>query len=112
MKFYHGTSSAFDIEEGDTMDPRKGAFEEGVVYATSDLQVARGWANARCAVAGGEPEVWEVEIDMGEAITVDRVVGDPRELRVRVVIERQGESGAHDAHVVARYGATFARKVA
>jgi hypothetical protein len=116
MKFYHGTSDAFGIDTGDRMDPSHGGFE-AAVYATSDLSIARRWARARCAVAGGEPVVFEVEI--ADGANVRTVAGcDPAEYETiasdgaDALVDTAGEGGAVDLVVLSRFGASFGAVVA
>jgi hypothetical protein len=67
--WFHGTSTESGLELGDTMDPKRGAFE-GCVWATSDVTVAKRYAKDVVAVMGGEPVVYELAL-LESATVVD-----------------------------------------
>lgn len=111
MKFYHGTSSKAGIDTGDYIDPSFGQFE-CAVYATSKLDVARRWASARVAVAGGDPVVFEIVIEDDAVIeTVDSLEscgGNYSDFDGKdAIIETCGEDGATVFVVLTKWAARF-----
>ena len=68
--WYHGTSTESGLEIGDTLDPKRGNYE-ACVWVTSSAKAAAiyaGWTAAR----GGDPIVFQIEIDPSARI----VLGD------------------------------------
>lgn len=70
MKFFHGTSTIFDLGPGDYIDPpsETGYLRESWrvrhqtrVFMTDSYRSASQYARKACAEYGGEPIVFEVE---------------------------------------------------
>lgn len=107
LRFFHGTSTATGLEDGDYMDPTRGAFEP-CVWGSSTLDHARRFANDTTAVFGGEAIVFGLNLDSANVKTVASVddISDAldaaREEGFDALIIERGENGAPEIAILTK----------
>lgn len=106
-RFFHGTSTATGLEDGDYMDPTRGAFEP-CVWGTSTRAAAQTFAASAAAVLGGEAVVFSLNIDSAKLKTVvsvddihDALATARREGFDALIIEK-GENGAPEIAILTK----------
>ena len=108
MTWYHGTSSESGLSDRDTLDPAKAHFEPAI-WATSDRAIALRFATAACAVHGGRPVVWVVDLIDSATIIRQTMAKTDYEVDADAIVFERGEAGVPEIAILRR-GIAFARK--
>lgn len=105
--WYHGTTTAHGDLDGEICEPSKAGFEPAV-WATGAQAQAMTYARAACAVHGGDPVVYVVDIPDHATIRSDldpqtrREYLDARDDGTDAILFEQGEGGVPMIAIVSR----------
>jgi hypothetical protein len=107
LRFFHGTSTATGLEDGDYMDPTRGAFEP-CVWGSSTLAHAQRFARDTAATLGGEAVVFALNLGSANIKTVEIVddindaLDTAREEGFDALIIEKGENGAPEIAILTK----------
>ncbi len=107
-KWFHGTSSESGLSDGDTIDPAKAHFEPAI-WATSDRAIALRFAKATCAVHGGTPMVWVVELAETADIVSQTMAKTDYTVDADAIVFERGEASVPEIAIL-RKGIASVRK--